>query len=139
MKALFLLISLLTISTHAQTTLNITCTNPNLPYISAFSLTADFEGTATENDNQWLVRMDELEVTMRVRGNDSQTVERELPQLKGSMVRIDSDLTKKPYYSIKLFSQDKKVFVNINADYPNPLSSRIRLENGQVFKATCRL
>lgn len=122
----------------ATTTFDISCTTPGLHYLNSFSFEGSIE--ATETETGWKIYSTRPSMTVRRAGFETETEEVTLPSMKGDIKKIDNrNLTKRPFYNVKLTAFDKSAFVNLNLNYPNPLSSFIRLANGHTFKATCKL
>lgn len=139
MKSLTLaLAALFSFTSLANTTFfDISCSTPNLHYVNSF----EFEGTIEAQSDEGSLRIYSIrpELTVRKRGFNGQNEEVKLPWMSGVAKVIDSQLTKKPYTNIKLFSSNKKTFLNLNVDFPNAFSSSLRVEDGTTYKSTCRL
>lgn len=141
MKNALLITLLVTFMTqvNASVVIDVKCTSPELNYLNRFTLEQSFEAwQSDEDENVWKIYSATLKPVLRKAGNSSQNVEAAL-KVSGTLTKVESQMTKEPYYSLKLQSRDKKVLAYLNLDYPSNLSSRIRSQEGRLYKAKCKL
>jgi len=138
MKALIILISAMSLNSFAAT-LKYSCKAPDLSYVNRFDAEGTLEVYEDEKEDEYKVYYTSLKITATKAGNNQEPKELNLMGLTGSLTKVDSQFTKKPYYGLKLQDKSKKVLALLNLDYPSKLSSRIRTADGRLYKSTCRL
>lgn len=138
MKALIILITAMSFNTYAAT-LKYTCEAPNLSYLNRFDAEGTLEVYEDKKEGEYKVYYTSLKITATKAGNNEEAKELTLKGLTGSLIKVDSQFTKNPYYSLKLQDKSKKVLTLLNIDYPTKLSSKIRTSDGRLYKSTCKL
>lgn len=113
------------------------CSAPDFKPLNRFSLEQIIVADE-ESKNVWKVENFQLTPILTKAGNEVQEVEAAL-EVSGTLTKIESSMTKNPYYNLKLMSGDKKIFANLNIDFPSNLSSQIRTAEGRLYKAKCKL
>lgn len=134
---LFITLFTLMISAKAEVTFNIKCSAPDLNYLNRFTIEQELK--AYENSNgDFKVFGAELNPSLTKAGNEAQTLQTSAI-LSGTIIKVESRFTKKPFYSVKLTNATKETTALLNLDYPGALSSSFRDRDGRVYKSKCIL